>query len=300
MRSILFFLTIAILYQTALAQENYHPADTNQDWRISGPEFDAYNNSWRNKVNWPVGPNPIPMDYVTRAGFLLKTGEKYKYDETKKETFIWQPDIFTTCKAILDAGESHGDGVYFIDPDGNDGYDPFYVYCDMTIDGGGWTLVLQQTTNGTNAQIKSGESNSDQCLLTLEEDCTSPRFHNKNTIVGTSYMKKIGDSKFFVVKFSNEKTWWKMSVRGLPEYTYYADNPSTTYKGYSKDVASASGCQDWATYSWSDSSYGRFAHADGNSACKGNEIFISNSVHTGNKTGACYKGNYKYGFVYVR
>ncbi len=49
-------------------------------------------------------------------------------------------DFQRSCKAILDAGLSTGNGIYTIDFDGNDGpLAPMDVECDMTRDGGGWT-----------------------------------------------------------------------------------------------------------------------------------------------------------------
>ncbi len=56
----------------------YHPADMSpEDHLMSINEVTAYSAAWKKGANWPVGPNPIRMDYVTRAGALWKGGEAY-------------------------------------------------------------------------------------------------------------------------------------------------------------------------------------------------------------------------------
>lgn len=55
-----------------------HPADTNGDNSISSAEFEAYNSAWRNNEIWSVAPETIPVDFVTRAGYLLQKGGSYK------------------------------------------------------------------------------------------------------------------------------------------------------------------------------------------------------------------------------
>jgi hypothetical protein len=57
-----------------------HPADNNPtDFVIAENELSAYVAAWKRCERWTIAPNPIPINYVTRAGFLFSAGGDYTF-----------------------------------------------------------------------------------------------------------------------------------------------------------------------------------------------------------------------------
>ncbi|CAH3185639.1 unnamed protein product [Porites evermanni] len=52
------------------------------------------------------------------------------------------------CLDILNSGQSHGSGLYWIDPNGGSTGDSFQAFCDMKTERGGWTLVATKVSPG--------------------------------------------------------------------------------------------------------------------------------------------------------
>ncbi len=67
--------------QTLESVVGRHPADlSSADDRITITELTAYAAAWKDGSTWPVGPSPVPISYLTRAGALWKGGENYLFD----------------------------------------------------------------------------------------------------------------------------------------------------------------------------------------------------------------------------
>ena len=73
--------------------DNYHPADTNTDWRIVMSEAIAY------IAGWQQGSNPIA--YAIRAAYLWQNGEYYTYDSEEDPPMCWVLDVKVSGPKML-------------------------------------------------------------------------------------------------------------------------------------------------------------------------------------------------------
>jgi hypothetical protein len=67
----------------------FHPADLAGSWRITSSDFTAYAAAWKSGQTWTNAPNPIPANYLTRAGYLMTNGGAY-YNDGSARPVNWK------------------------------------------------------------------------------------------------------------------------------------------------------------------------------------------------------------------
>jgi hypothetical protein len=110
--------------------------------------------SMENNANWATASTDLALnaDQNTKVYANFSNVMYGRYVRVTPTAFYGHPsmrlgillrdDIFKSCQEIKTNFPNATDGVYVIDPDGTGATAATSCYCDMTTDGGGWTLVL--------------------------------------------------------------------------------------------------------------------------------------------------------------
>jgi hypothetical protein len=91
-----------------------------------------------------------------------------------------------SCKAILTATPDQPSGSYYIDPDGSGGDPPVMVHCDMTTDGGGWTIMFLAGSDNLMATPIPYTVVQPDLLATAQEALISFRTADLGVLPGTA------------------------------------------------------------------------------------------------------------------
>jgi hypothetical protein len=132
-----------------------------------------------------------------------------------------------SCLDVLEAGLSTGGGIYWLDPDGSGGSASYQAYCDMSTDGGGWTLALK--ADGTRTTFAHGAAAwTDFSVLNANApdlDQTEAKLRSFNTVPFTQVLLQLstGTTKTSLVVSASAA-----SLRALFAAGTFVDIPSTT------------------------------------------------------------------------
>ncbi len=133
----------------------------------------------------------------------------------------------TSCANIKATAPRSEDGVYLIDPDGAGPIGQLRVLCDMTRDGGGWTLVLKN-------RYQSGMAGKSEGFGSLDDlDAHQADFYKLpdatiNSIVGDGKFDLLGDQAGYNSLYSNGNHEYVLIRDYTATFTFTARVPESS------------------------------------------------------------------------
>jgi len=133
---------------------------------------------------------------------------------------ITQAQTLRNCSEIHFVNPAAPSGVYVIDPDGAGSMPPIDCQCDMTTDGGGWTLVLNynhlENTDPALKVLTTGMPLQGQTTLGIDESTTIYWGHADTALMRTLHFDEV---RFYGISSGNDRVMnFKTSHTGTVSY----------------------------------------------------------------------------------
>lgn len=149
---------------------------------------------------------------------------------TAKAQFVGTPymvnSFLRSCKDILAGNPTAASGIYTIDVDGSGSAAPFNCYCDMTTDGGGWTLVAIRNS---------------AALAMFAETATAPVLPTSNAGSRLSAIWALNNTNFTFnsIRFTNAGTSFASKAIATFATATTLSGLNTTFSTYSQTATNA-------------------------------------------------------------
>jgi hypothetical protein len=165
--------------------------------------------SWRNDLNWRMNMHVANFKIYNRE---LTQQEITNNFNANKSRFYAEKDGLSPQTASTNAYQikqdypSSTDGFYWIKNSNINGGVPFRIYADMTTDGGGWTLILKNSSNSVWTYANAIAYNS-QIPFTTNSEVISTATSSYSIIGWADYIKRSASGFQYMIDAGSRRSF---------------------------------------------------------------------------------------------